>query len=143
MCRAVRWGFDHGEKLNLKKVGIIEDEESVRLAIEAGLQTLGCFEVHMARDGEAGLEMIAATTPDVLLLDLVLPGEDGIQIMRRMSEREDICLPARVVLMTAHSDPMPLSSLGDLGFSALLSKPFHLEELAQAIGLRSPAQEPG
>lgn len=120
------------------KILIVEDEESVRMAIEAGLEVIGKFDVHMAPDGEAGFAALKEFQPDILLLDLVMPFVDGMEFLRRMVKDPDVIRPGKVVLMTAMSNPVPESSFKELGLDAVLAKPFRLHELASAVGAESP-----
>ena len=112
---------------------VIEDEESVRLAIQAGLELIGDYEVLSAPDASTGIEMLEHVRPDILLLDLVMPGMDGMEFLRLMRNRPSGHLPRRVILMTAHNNPIPSGNLQDIGLDAILSKPFRLNDLAAVI----------
>ncbi|MEX0762531.1 MAG: response regulator [Dehalococcoidia bacterium] len=118
----------------VRNILVVEDEESVRLAIVAGLDVLGGFSVMTAADGMTGLQMIKTNHPDVLLIDLLLPGLDGIEVLSALRALGEATRPSRVVLMTAHANPVPEGSIQDLGADALLAKPFRLADLARAIG---------
>lgn len=120
------------------KILVVEDEESVRSAIEAGLEVIGGFQATLASDAEDGLRLLKTEHPDVVLLDLVMPVADGMEFLRRMRADPDLSRPGRVVLMTAMENPVPESNLEDLGIDLVLAKPFRLNELAQALGAESP-----
>ncbi len=120
------------------KILVVEDEESVRSAIEAGLEVIGGFQATLASDAEDGLRLLKTEHPDVVLLDLVMPVADGMEFLRRMRADPDLSRPRRVVLMTAMENPVPESNLEDLGIDLVLAKPFRLNELAQALGAESP-----
>ena len=112
---------------------VVEDEESVRLAIQAGLELIGDYEVISVPDASKGLEILKNTLPDILLIDLVMPGMDGMEFLKFVRNREDGRMPGRVILMTAHENPVPSGNLKDIGLDAVLSKPFRLNDLAAVI----------
>ncbi len=120
------------------KVLIVEDEETVRTAIEAGLEVIGGFSVLTATDAEEGLGVLKAEQPEILLLDLVMPVADGMEFLKRMGSDPELQKPGKVVLMTAMENPVPKEHLKDLGIDLVLSKPFRLKELANAVGRESP-----
>jgi CheY-like chemotaxis protein len=124
-----------------KKVLIVEDEESVRMAIEAGLEVIGNYEVYSAPDAATGMEMLEKTRPDILLLDLVMPVTDGMEFLRKLRASPSGFRPGKVVLMTAHANPVPSGNLQDLGLDLVLSKPFRLNDLADAVGAKKPFGE--
>jgi CheY-like chemotaxis protein len=121
-----------------KKVLVVEDEESVRMAIEAGLEVIGNYEVYSAADAATGMEMLEKTRPDILLLDLVMPVTDGMEFLRKLKASPSGFRPGKVVLMTAHANPVPSGNLQDLGLDLVLSKPFRLNDLAAAVGAKKP-----
>ena len=120
------------------KILIVEDEESVRMAIEAGLEVIGNYEVHAASDGESGFELLKQLQPDILLLDLVMPVTDGMEFLRRLKSDPETEKPGKVVLMTAMANPVPEETYDALGLDTVLAKPFRLHELAAAIGAKNP-----
>ncbi len=126
------------ERSTVKKIVIVEDEESVRAAIEAGLEVIGGFEVYSASDAEQGMQFLKDQHPNVLLLDLVMPVTDGMEFLRMMKSDPDVERPAKVVLMTALDNPVPGGNLEDIGLDLVLAKPFRLHELAAAVGAESP-----
>jgi CheY-like chemotaxis protein len=121
----------------ITRVLVVEDEESVREAIEAGLETIGGFEVTVAADGQAGLALVESTRPDVLLLDFLLPDIDGLQVAKVIRSTPGRYRPTKVVLMSAHANPVPSGKLSELGLDDLLPKPFRLNDLARAVTLDS------
>ena len=119
-----------------RSVLIVDDEESVRDAVCAALDAIGEFSVTLASNGLSGLKMLESTRPDILLVDLVLPDIDGIQVLDAIRSNPGAHRPARIVLMTAYPDPFPLDRLRDIGADALLKKPFRLSQLSHALGVR-------
>ena len=116
-----------------QRVLLIDDDESVRAVIEAGLETVGGFEVSTASNGRTGLELIDSLRPDILMLDLLLPIVDGFEVLRKLRCQPASKRPGRVIVMTAQSDPLPGGALREFGVDALLPKPFHLRQLIDAV----------
>lgn len=118
---------------------MIEDEEAIASAVEARLASAG-YSVRVAVDGPAGVDLVAAVDPDLVVLDLMLPGLDGLEVCRRI--QRDRRVP--VLMLTARdSETDVLVGLG-VGADDYLTKPFSPRELVarvQAI-LRRVADEP-
>jgi DNA-binding response OmpR family regulator len=121
-----------------RKILVVEDEESVRMAIEAGLDAIGGFDVHIAPDATSGMELLKEIEPEILLLDLVMPVVDGMEFLRTMKHDPDVKRPGKVVLMTALANPVPEGNLKELGLDMVLAKPFRLNELAAAVDASDP-----
>jgi CheY-like chemotaxis protein len=124
-----------------KKILVVEDEESVRMAIEAGLEVIGGCDVRLAPDAETGMRMLGEDCPDILLLDLVMPVMDGMEFLRLLRAGPRERRPGKVILMTAHSKPVPEENMAALGLDQVLEKPFRLHELAEAVGADDPFKD--
>jgi CheY-like chemotaxis protein len=114
---------------------VIEDDAGIRETLSDFLRSEG-FRVDLARDGAEGLERIAASQPDVILVDLLMPGMNGRQFLARL--REDAAtrsLP--VVLMTGSR----LAGESGVAADAVLQKPFELDELLSTVRRLGPRQE--
>jgi DNA-binding response OmpR family regulator len=122
---------------------IIEDEPRILAFLIRGMQAEG-FAVDAAGTGSAGLKRALSQSYDVVLLDLLLPGLDGLSVLRELQRR----LPdLPVVIVSARSDlPTKLRGFG-LGASDYLAKPFSLDELVARVRVqlrrRSRATESG
>ncbi|NQW19829.1 MAG: response regulator [Chloroflexi bacterium] len=115
------------------RILVIDDEESVRYAIDAGLDFLGDFDVYFAEDGIKGIESLKIFSPNLLLVDLVLPSASGMDVLEAIQKDREITRPSRVVLMTGHSDPVKEEHFSDIGIDKILPKPFKLEQLKNAL----------
>ncbi|MBT4125543.1 MAG: response regulator [Chloroflexi bacterium] len=115
------------------RILVIDDEESIRYAVDAGLDFLGDYDVHFAEDGAKGIEGLKSLSPDLVLVDLVLPSISGMEILEAIRKDPDIKRPDRVVLMTGHANPFNDQHLDDVGVDKILSKPFKLEQLKNAL----------
>ncbi len=106
------------------KVLVVEDEESYRQALVSGLGREG-FDVEVAADGTEALRRFTERPPDIVLLDILLPGMRGIEVCRRMRE-----LSAVPIVMVSAVDAELDVVLGfELGASGYVTKPFRLREL--------------
>ena len=110
------------------RILLVEDDPMIATGICRGLRSDG-FAVDWARDGEAGDSALASTTYDALLLDLGLPGRDGIDLLSGW-RRRGIDLP--VLVITGDTSPGDLSLLSASGLQ-VLHKPFRAEALLAAI----------
>lgn len=111
------------------KVLVIEDEKKISSLVRKGLEAQG-FLVETSQNGDAGY-LLATTRPyDVLILDIMLPGRDGLSILRNLRERK-IALP--IILLTARSELNERLEGLNLGADDYLTKPFFIEELIARI----------
>ncbi len=108
---------------NMKsRILIIEDEEDIRELVRYNLEREG-FCVAEAESGEEGLKKISKKIPDLILLDLMLPGKDGMQICRELKQDEDTRgIP--IVMMTARGEESDIVAGLELGAEDYIVKPF-------------------
>jgi two-component system, OmpR family, response regulator len=120
---------------------VIEDDESIRGLVAAGLRHAG-YHVDIAADGITGLQLTKRARPDLVVLDVNLPGLDGFEVCRRMREAGD---EVPVVFLTARREPGDVRSGFLRGGDDYLTKPFSLEELRLRVSavLRRSGQRGG
>jgi two-component system response regulator RegX3 len=114
-----------GEKT---RVLVVEDEESYRAALSSGLSLEG-FEVDVAPDGSEALQRFADRPPDIVLLDMLLPGMHGMEVCRRMRAVSQV----PIVMVSAVDTELDVVLGLELGASDYVTKPFHLRELVARI----------
>ncbi len=107
-----------------KRVVIADDESIIRLDLKEILEGDGYLVVGEAARGDDALEMIRELKPDLALLDVKMPGIDGIEVARALKETDTV-----VVLLTAFSQRSLIESARDAGVVAYLVKPFRSSEL--------------
>ena len=107
------------------KVLVIEDEKKIASFLRRGLEAQG-FVVEHAANGDDGYALATTRPYDALVLDIMLPGRDGLSILRNLRERK-ISVP--VILLTARSELNERLEGLNLGADDYLTKPFHIEEL--------------
>jgi two-component system response regulator RegX3 len=110
------------------RILVVEDEESYREALQAGLRKEG-FLVELAADGLEGLRQFAARPPDLVLLDVMLPGLSGTDVCRRMKA----LAPVPVIMVTALDAEVDIVLGLELGAADYVTKPFRLRELVARI----------
>lgn len=111
------------------KLLVVEDEKKLCEMIAKSLHQAG-YEVDTCHDGEAALDMIYEEMYDLIILDLNLPGIDGMEILRELrKENED----TRVLILSARSQIADKVEGLDAGANDYMEKPFHLQELEARV----------
>lgn len=112
------------------KVLVIDDDWAIREAIKDTLRHEG-YELLFAEDGGEAMALVEAHRPNAIILDLRMPGIDGLEFLAKVSH----LLPNRcsVVVLTAYGDPEILEACRRAGVSSFLEKPFHLHELREVM----------
>ncbi|HEX2916089.1 MAG TPA: response regulator transcription factor [Chloroflexia bacterium] len=119
------------------RILIIEDEARMVDFIKLGLEYEG-FEVEDATDGKTGLKMALDRSPDLIILDLMLPGMNGFEVCQRLRKTHDI----PVIMLTARDELNDRVQGLDIGADDYLTKPFQFKELVariRAVLRRKPA----
>jgi DNA-binding response OmpR family regulator len=108
---------------------IVEDEHAVARGIQYALQQEG-YTVVLARSGEEGLEIAVGQAPDLVLLDVRLPGIDGFEVLRRLRAAGS---KSPVLMLTARDDEVDKVIGLELGADDYMTKPFGLRELLSRV----------
>ena len=122
------------------KILIVEDEAAIARFVELELRHEG-YAVDKTEDGRSGLDQALAEAYDLILLDIMLPGLSGLEVLRRLRREKD----TPVILLTARDTAMDKVSSLDMGADDYITKPFAIEELLARIrtALRKrPAKAP-
>ncbi|MEO1638215.1 MAG: response regulator [Pseudomonadota bacterium] len=112
----------------MARIIIVEDDPQIGPLTQTQLQHEG-FEVHLATDGAEMDRLMARVTPDMVILDLMLPGEDGLSICRRLRAASDV----HILMLTARTDEIDRVVGLELGADDYLGKPFGMRELVARI----------
>jgi DNA-binding response OmpR family regulator len=110
------------------RVVIIEDEETIAGAVAARLRSEG-FTVEVAADGPSGVALVERVRPDLVVLDLMLPGFDGLEVCRRIQKDR----PVPVLMLTARDSETDLLVGLAVGADDYLTKPFSPRELVARV----------
>ena len=114
-----------------KTVLVVEDSDPTRRIIELCLSMDGLDVVHAA-DGEAGLEIARDVSPDVIILDIALPGIDGWQVLEQLRS-DPVTQNIPVLVATAHDSAVMKKKANAATAEAFVAKPFDLNVLREAI----------
>ncbi len=112
----------------MQKILIVEDEQKIARFVELELKHEG-YDVEKAFDGRTGLSMAESGSYDLILLDIMLPGINGIEILRRIRKESNV----PVIMLTARDAVMDKVSGLDMGADDYITKPFAIEELLARI----------
>src|SRR3990170_857084 len=112
----------------MTRVLVVEDEANIAGFIRRGLIYKG-YEVDLAASGEEALESVQRSLPDLVILDLMLPGIDGIEVCRRLRAADD--LP--IIMLTARDSVSDKVEGLESGADDYMTKPFEFEELLARV----------
>ena len=124
-CGTSEHGLSYG--VGVARILVVEDDETIAAAIAERLRSEGF--VTVAADGQAGLDVDLREQPDLVLLDLMLPGIDGLEVCRRLLARRDV----PVIMLTARDDETDMLVGLAVGADDYLTKPFSMRELVARI----------
>ena len=115
----------------MAKVLVVDDEPNIVLSLEFLMQQAG-FEVTTAYDGESALALVNETPPDLVLLDISLPGISGFEVLEQLrSQAAFKRLP--IVMLTAHGREVEREKGLALGADDYITKPFSTRELVEKV----------
>jgi two-component system KDP operon response regulator KdpE len=107
---------------------VIDDEAQMRRLLQISLEAAG-YRVHAASSGKEGLQQVAMTRPEIVILDLGLPDEDGIEVLKKI--REWATIP--VIILSVRASEQDIVSALDAGADDYLTKPFRTGELLARV----------
>lgn len=111
------------------KILIVDDQFGIRVLLQELFQKEG-YQTFQAADGKKALEIVTHQNPDIVLLDIKIPGMDGIEILKQIKAKDVNC---RVLIMTAYGELDLIQEALDLGAIAYIAKPFDIMELRDVI----------
>ena len=123
--------------MSLGKVLIVDDEPEVRQVLQEFLSGRG-YDVLVAESGPEALSMLGVDQPDLVLLDVTMPGMDGVETLRRIVALPQ---PVPVIMVTANADIATTSKLLAMGAVDYIPKPFDLDYLDQAVSIQVAAAQ--
>jgi DNA-binding response OmpR family regulator len=114
--------------MSAKSILVVEDEPAIAEAVRARLSSEG-YRVRVAHDGPQAIRTSAEERPDLVVLDLMLPGMDGLEVCREIQKREWI----PVLMLTARTDEADKVAGFAVGADDYLTKPFSMRELTARV----------
>jgi DNA-binding response OmpR family regulator len=124
-------GYGYRSEAKLAKVLVIDDEAPIRLLCRVNLEAEN-IEVVEAQDGEVGLELARSERPDVILLDVMMPGLDGWEVLQRLLD-DETTREIPIVFLTARAELRDRARGLELGGVDYVTKPFNPIELAPLV----------
>lgn len=125
---------EHGpDLLTGKRVLVIEDNEINRMLLQDMLQDFGC-QVALARDGFEGVSAAATARYDLLLIDISMPGKDGLKTLHEIRAQGGPSSGAPAIAITAHAREEDMERFVATGFNLFLAKPISMVQLQDAVG---------
>lgn len=114
-----------------KRVLVVDDEPSLRSLVRVNLEVDG-IDVIEAVDGVDGLKVMHETMPDLVLLDIMMPRKDGIEMLEDIMADQDFCdIP--IILLTAKGELEDLQKGALLGARGYITKPFDPEQMVRTV----------
>ncbi|TJY38982.1 response regulator [Cohnella pontilimi] len=115
-----------------KKLLIVDDQVGIRILLLEVFSTEG-YETFQAANGRTALDIVRTHSPDLVLLDMKIPGMDGLEILKQIKEiNRDI----KVIMMTAYGELDMIKEATDLGALMHFTKPFDIDEMRMAVNLQ-------
>lgn len=114
-----------------KKILIVDDEPNIVMTLEYAFKKQD-YEVFIARDGQEALDILENQTPNVILLDIMMPKVDGYQTIEQIKENKEL-KDVKVVFLTAKTKSSDIEKGLELGADKYLTKPFSVRKVIKEI----------
>jgi two-component system response regulator (stage 0 sporulation protein F) len=115
--------------LENKKVLIVDDQNGIRILLVEVFSVEG-YHTFQASNGKIALEIVRNEVPDLVLLDMKIPGMDGLEILKHIKQMNE---SIKVIMMTAYGELDMIKEASDLGAIMHFTKPFDIDELRIAV----------
>jgi CheY-like chemotaxis protein len=116
----------------LNRITYVEDEPDIREVAQIALETLGGFTLDVCVNGIEAVEKAPAFEPDLILLDVMMPGMDGIETFQKLRRNPKLA-ETPIVFMTAKAHPGEIEKYSALGSAGVITKPFDPITLSDKI----------
>ena len=113
----------------MKQLLIVDDQFGIRILLNEVFQKEG-YKIFQASNGKQALDIVKMRRPDLVLLDIKIPGIDGIEILKRMKK---IVPDIKVIIMTAYGELNMIEEAMELGAITYFAKPFDIEEMRYTV----------
>ena len=118
--------------MTAKRILIVDDEPGIRKIVEISLKAIAGWEVLTAASGQEGLVIATAEQPDAILLDVMMPGMDGITTFQQMQANPGLqAIPT--ILLTAKAQTSEQRQFTELPIAGVITKPFKAPELVKQM----------
>ena len=115
--------------MNIKKILIVDDEENIRSLLDSFLSSQG-YQIRLAKDGDEALQMVKKEIPDLVFLDIKLPGKNGVEVLRMIREFDS---NISVVMISGNATEDTAKETLNLGAFDYIKKPVDLDKVSEII----------
>lgn len=115
-----------------KQILVVDDDDGVREIIQLSLETTAGWTAVTAASGQEGIKLARATGIDLILLDVMMPGEDGIEVFRQL-QNDPLTQSIPTILLTAKARMSERQEFMKIGVVGIITKPFQARALTQQI----------
>jgi DNA-binding response OmpR family regulator len=119
---------------DMKRILVVDDEPDILNALKASLERQLDYEVDTAGDGEEALKKLEKSTPDLIILDLIMPKINGEDVLR-MIRKNYKTMNTPVIVSTVRRETSALVNLMNLGATDYLMKPYDIKDLNRVVGI--------
>ena len=109
--------------MKLEKIACVEDDLDIRMILDMSLGDIGGFQVDLHEDGPAALTAFETTSPQLIMLDMMMPGMNGLEVLSAL-RKQDKFKNTPVVFMTAKAQSHELDMYSQAGAQSVIVKPF-------------------
>ncbi|MCD9022398.1 response regulator [Cohnella silvisoli] len=120
------------ELVDKKRLLIVDDQVGIRILLLEVFATEG-YDTFQAANGRAALDIVKNHRPDLVLLDMKIPGMDGLEILKQIKEYDR---GIKVIMMTAYGELDMIKEATDLGALMHFTKPFDIDEMRLAVNMQ-------
>lgn len=117
--------------MDKKKVLIVDDQNGIRVLLMEVFSSEG-YSTYQASNGKIALSIVREESPDIVLLDMKIPGMDGLEILKQIKKMEP---QMKVIMMTAYGELDMIKEATDLGAIMHFTKPFDIDEMRVAVNM--------
>ncbi|MFC7682176.1 response regulator [Paenibacillus sp. GCM10028914] len=114
------------------KVLIVDDQNGIRILLMEVFSSEG-YETYQAANGKIALDIVKKNEPDLVLLDMKIPGMDGLEILKHIKQMNP---NIKVIMMTAYGELDMIKEATDLGALMHFTKPFDIDEMRLAVNMQ-------
>lgn len=118
--------------MTTKRVLVIDDEPGIRQIVEISIKAIMDWEVVVAASGQEGVALAEAAQPDAILLDVMMPGMDGLTTLQRM-QANPATQQIPTILLTAKAQPSEQEKFSQLPIAGIITKPFKAADLVRQM----------
>jgi two-component system, response regulator, stage 0 sporulation protein F len=120
------------ELVDKKRLLIVDDQVGIRILLLEVFATEG-YDTFQAANGRTALDIVRSHRPDLVLLDMKIPGMDGLEILKQIKEHDRTI---KVIMMTAYGELDMIKEATDLGALMHFTKPFDIDEMRLAVNMQ-------